>query len=210
MRFLSAHGALRSSAWRQWLLALLIQIAVVIVEIIAVNRPDSRALISDALHNSSDVLLLIMTAVPFMLAAKRYPKAQQITQARRASLVVNVVALVGSGLVGIMIGVESLHRLQPVHYDHAWPAAVTSLLGNILIYGVVRPFHHDHGSKVFGWHQLWDVGAALLAAITLWAGSRVNVPQLDSIACIGIGVAMCLHWPMVWLFERNGHHHHHD
>lgn len=206
---MQTNGVLSQTAWRQWLLALLIQIGVVIVEIMAIDQSDSRALVSDALHNSADVLLLIMTAVPFILAARRYPKARQITHARRASLVVNVIALVSSGLVGIMIGVESLHHLQPVQYEHAWPAAVASLLGNILIYGVVRPFHHDHGSKVFGWHQLWDVGAAMTAAIVLWAGTFTKTPHLDGIACIAIGVAMCLHWPMAWLFERNGHSHHH-
>lgn len=204
---MSEH-TLDRQAWRMWMLALLIQVAVVIVELIAIDRSDSRALISDMLHNSADVLLLMMTAVPFIMAAARQPDYRAIKRFQRATLIVNIIALTGSGATGILIGLETFNHHQPVHYEHAWPAAVASLVGNILIYGVVRPFRHDHGSKVFGWHQLWDVGAALTATVALWAGTRINVPQLDGIACITIGIAMCLHWPMAWLFERNGHHHH--
>ncbi|MBI2984238.1 MAG: hypothetical protein HYY50_01275 [Candidatus Kerfeldbacteria bacterium] len=188
----------RSSENRSWLLAFSLQTAVVILECWSAGRTGSRALWSDFAHNANDVLLLILTALPTWQRGWRQP-----------SLWVNIISLELSGLGAVLFGYRALHQVgSPVDYEHAWPVAVVSLVANLTIYGIVRPYRHHPHVQVFGWHQLWDVAAALSAAILLGAGSARPTLPLDAIATITIGCAMILHWPVTKLFERNNNHPH--
>ncbi|GEM_PF-2575958 len=195
----------RASVRRAWTSALVIQAAVIWFEYVSSGRSHSQALISDILHNSADILLVFMTAVPLVMR----PAPEIMKASKNFSVAINVIFLMAGGVAGVWIGIRALKDPQLVIYSLAWPAALASLIGNLLIYGVVRPFRHDHGARIFGWHQLWDVAAAMTATLALWFGSKINAPYLDAFASITIGVFMFCHWPVAMLFDRNGHNHCH-
>lgn len=188
-----------------WALALAIQAIVIWFEWISSHRSHSQALISDILHNSIDIVLVMVTALP--LVVRLEPRAQQA--AKSFSAVTNVVAFIAAGMAAIVLGLRSFDLPEQVIYSLAWPAAVASVVGNFLIFKIVEAFRQDHGAKVFGWHQLWDVGAALGAAVCLFLGSQFNLPYVDGVGSILIGVFMLLHWLVDATFNRNGHNHCH-
>lgn len=203
----SPHAADRRE-WITWGLVLIVQGVVARWEWLGSQQSHSLALLSDMLHNANDVLLIILTGVPaYALIFSSNQQPPRWTAAwRRLALIINVAALMGSGLYSIQLGVQHLrYANRVVDYHHAWPIAFASLLANLFIYLVLRPHHHHHDVRAFGWHQLWDIVSALAAAVLLWTGTRVVFPQLDAAISVLIGVAMTLHWPVTVLAERNGH-----
>ena len=152
--------------------------AFVVAELVFGYAANSLALISDAVHNFSDVIALLLAWAAGWLA-RRQPTEQHTYGYRRASI---LAALINAGLLLIAVGgiaVEAVNRIQE-------PAAVTgstvvwvAALGIVVNGGTALMFmrgrHGDLNIRGAYLHMAADAGvslgvvvAALLIMLTGW------------------------------------------
>src|SRR6201999_1657769 len=139
---------------------------------------NSLALISDAVHNFSDVISLLLAWAALWLARKQ-PTQQHTYGYRRASI---LAALVNAGLLLIAVGgiaVEAINRIQQPAAVAGWTVVLVAALG-ILVNGgtallFMRGRHGDLNIRGAYLHMAADAGvsfgvviAALLIMATGW------------------------------------------
>ncbi|WGS23676.1 MULTISPECIES: cation diffusion facilitator family transporter [unclassified Bradyrhizobium] len=152
--------------------------AFVVAELIFGYSANSLALVSDAAHNFSDVIALLLAWAGAWLAGKR-PTDTHTYGYRRASI---LAALVNAGLLLIAVGgiaVEAINRLREPTEVASWTVVWVAALG-ILINGgtallFMRGRHTDLNVRGAYLHMAADAGvslgvvvAALLIMATGW------------------------------------------
>ena len=152
--------------------------AFVAAELIFGYAANSLALISDAVHNFSDVIALLLAWGAAGLARKR-PTQQHTYGYRRASI---LAALINAGLLLIAVGgiaVEAINRIQEPAAVSGWTVVLVATLG-ILVNGgtallFMRGRHGDLNIRGAYLHMAADAGvsfgvvvAACLIVLTGW------------------------------------------
>src|SRR4051794_21292973 len=150
----------------------------VVAELIFGYAANSLALISDAVHNLSDVIALLLAWGAAWLSQKQ-PTSQHTYGYRRASI---LAALFNAGLLLVAVGgiiVEAINRLQEPAPVAGWTVVVVAALG-ILINGAtallfMRGRHGDLNIRGAYLHMAADAGvsfgvviAALVIMLTGW------------------------------------------
>src|SRR6266550_4629519 len=122
----------------------------VAAEVIFGYAANSLALISDAVHNFSDVIALLLAWAAGWLARKR-PTQQHTYGYRRASI---LAALVNAGLLLIAVGgiaVEAVDRIRAPADVAGWTIVVVAALGIVVNGGTALMFMRGrHGDHVDG------------------------------------------------------------
>lgn len=182
-----------------WVICIILQAALVIVEWQYQRLTHSGALLSDWLHNSSDVLQAFISGLPTFLLWFGLDGRWRWWRHRcsRLAEAVNVGALVGSGLWAIGLGWIKLHQSAVVDYDRAWPVAAASCGVNVVCFVLIHRFPAGR-ARTYAVHLFWDVVATFVAWLSLLRGAVAPDPLLDPLATIVIGLMMLLHWPVVW------------
>ena len=152
--------------------------AFVAAELIFGYAANSLALISDAIHNLSDVVALLLAWAAAWLSQKR-PTQQHTYGYRRASI---LAALFNAGLLLVAVGgivVEAINRLQEPAPVAGWTVVVVAALG-VAINGCtalmfMRGRHDDLNVRGAYLHMAADAGvslgvvvAALVIMVTGW------------------------------------------
>src|SRR6187551_2100244 len=150
----------------------------VIVELIFGYAANSLALISDAVHNLSDVIALLLAWGATWLAQKQ-PTQRHTYGYRRASI---LAALFNAGLLLVAVGgiiVEAVNRLQEPAPVAGWTVVMVAALG-VAINGFtallfMRGRHGDLNIRGAYLHMVADAGvslgvvvAALIIMLTGW------------------------------------------
>jgi cobalt-zinc-cadmium efflux system protein len=150
----------------------------VIAELIFGYAANSLALISDAVHNLSDVIALLLAWAAAWLSQKR-PTQQHTYGYRRASI---LAALLNAGLLLVAVGgivVEAINRLKEPAEVAGWTVVAVAALG-IAINGstallFMRGRHSDLNIRGAYLHMVADAGvslgvvvAALVIMLTGW------------------------------------------
>jgi cobalt-zinc-cadmium efflux system protein len=162
----------------------------VVAELAFGYAANSLALISDAVHNFSDVIALLLAWAASWLARKQ-PTDQHTYGYRRASI---LAALVNAGLLLIAVGgiaVEAIQRIQEPAAVAGGTVVVVAALG-ILINGAtallfMRGRHADLNIRGAFLHMAADaavsLGVVVAAGVIMWTGWQ----WVD--AAISLGIA---------------------
>lgn len=152
--------------------------AFVVAELIFGYAANSLALISDAVHNLSDVIALLLAWGAAWLA-QRQPTQRYTYGYRRASI---LAALFNAGLLLVAVGgiiVEALNRLQEPAPVAGWTVVVVAAIGIAINGGTALLFmrgrHGDLNIRGAYLHMVADAGvsfgvviAALVIMLTGW------------------------------------------
>jgi len=152
--------------------------AFVAAELVAGYAANSLALISDAVHNLSDVVALLLAWGAVWLAQKQ-PTQRHTYGYRRASI---LAALFNAGLLLVAVGgiiVEAINRLQEPAPVAGWTVVVVAALGIVINGGTALLFmrgrHGDLNIRGAYLHMAGDAGvsfgvvvAALVIMLTGW------------------------------------------
>jgi cobalt-zinc-cadmium efflux system protein len=175
--------------------------AFVVAELIFGYAANSLALISDAVHNFSDVISLLLAWAALWLARKQ-PTQQHTYGYRRASI---LAALVNAGLLLIAVGgiaVEAINRIQEPAAVAGWTVVLVAALG-ILVNGstallFMRGRHGDLNIRGAYLHMAADAGvsfgvvvAALVIMATgwLWVDPAISLCIAAVVLASGWGLA---------------------
>jgi len=173
----------------------------VVAELAFGYAANSLALISDAVHNFSDVISLLLAWAALWLARKQ-PTQQHTYGYRRASI---LAALFNAGLLLIAVGgiaVEAINRMQEPAAVAGWTVLVVAALG-ILVNGgtallFMRGRHGDLNIRGAYLHMAADAGvsfgvvvAALVIMVTgwLWVDPAISLCIAAVVLASGWGLA---------------------
>jgi len=173
----------------------------VIAELIFGYAANSLALISDAVHNLSDVIALLLAWAAAWLAQKR-PTQRYTYGYRRASI---LAALFNAGLLLVAVGgiiVEAINRLQEPAAVSSWTVMVVAAFG-IAINGstallFMRGRDGDLNIRGAYLHMAADAGvslgvvvAALVIMLTgwLWVDPAISLVIAAAVLASGWGLA---------------------
>jgi cobalt-zinc-cadmium efflux system protein len=175
--------------------------AFVVAELIFGYAANSLALISDAVHNLSDVIALLLAWGAAWLAQKR-PTQQHTYGYRRASI---LAALFNAGLLLVAVGgiaVEAINRLQAPAPVASWTVVVVAALGIVVNGGTALLFmrgrHGDLNVRGAYLHMAADAGvsfgvvvAALVIMLTgwLWIDPAISLCIAAVVLASGWGLA---------------------
>lgn len=123
------HGSLKG---RNLFLTVLLNVIITVAQLIGGIISGSMALLSDALHNFSDVLSLLITYIANRLALKKNTRKQTFGYQRAEILAafINSVTLIG---IAVFLGVEAVNRFitpEPIKSNIVIWLAVASIIIN--------------------------------------------------------------------------------
>ncbi|SDS07044.1 cation diffusion facilitator family transporter [Bradyrhizobium canariense] len=174
---------------------------IVAAELIFGYAANSLALISDAVHNFSDVIALLLAWGAVWLA-RRKPTQQHTYGYRRASI---LAALINAGLLLIAVGgiaVEAINRIKEPAEVASWTVVLVATLG-IVVNGAtallfMRGRHGDLNVRGAYLHMVADAGislgvvvAALVIMFTgwLWVDPAISLCIAAVVLASGWGLA---------------------
>jgi cobalt-zinc-cadmium efflux system protein len=173
----------------------------VAAEVIFGYAANSLALISDAVHNFSDVIALLLAWAAVWLARKQ-PTQQHTYGYRRASI---LAALINAGLLLIAVGgiaVEAINRIQEPADVAGWTVVLVATLGIVVNGGTALLFmrgrHGDLNIRGAYLHMAADaavsfgvVVAAFAIMLTgwLWVDPAISLCIAAVVLASGWGVA---------------------
>jgi cobalt-zinc-cadmium efflux system protein len=144
----------------------------VAAEVIFGYAANSLALISDAVHNFSDVIALLLAWAAVWLARKR-PTQQHTYGYRRASI---LAALINAGLLLIAVGgiaVEAINRIREPADVAGWTVVLVATLGIVVNGGTALLFmrgrHGDLNIRGAYLHMAADAGVSLGVVVAAFA-----------------------------------------
>jgi cobalt-zinc-cadmium efflux system protein len=175
--------------------------AFVVAELVFGYAANSLALISDAVHNFSDVVALLLAWGAAWLARKQ-PTSQHTYGYRRASI---LAALINAGLLLIAVGgiaVEAVNRIQQPAAVAGWTVVWVAALGIVINGGTALMFmrgrHGDLNIRGAYLHMAADAGvsfgvvvAALAIMLTgwLWIDPAISLCIAAVVLASGWGLA---------------------
>lgn len=167
----------------------------VVAELAFGYAANSLALISDAVHNFSDVISLLLAWAALWLARKQ-PTQQHTYGYRRASI---LAALVNAGLLLIAVGgiaVEAINRIQEPAAVAGWTVVLVAALG-ILVNGstallFMRGRHGDLNIRGAYLHMAADAGVSfgvVIVALVIMATGWLWVDPVISLCIAAVVLA---------------------
>jgi cobalt-zinc-cadmium efflux system protein len=162
----------------------------VVAELAFGYAANSLALISDAVHNFSDVISLLLAWAALWLARKQ-PTQQHTYGYRRASI---LAALVNAGLLLIAVGgiaVEAINRIQEPAAVAGWTVVLVAALGILVNGGTALLFMRGrHGGAYL--HMAADAGVSfgvVIAALVIMATGWLWVDPAISLCIAAVVLA---------------------
>jgi len=183
---------------------ILLNIIITASQIIGGIVGNSMALISDAMHNFSDVAALILSLVAIILANKEatYSKSFGYKRAEVLAAFVNSAVIIA---VAIYIIVESIQRLQVAQSLEInnelviWLAAVAIVANGLSVVFLASDAKHSMNMKSAFLHLLSDT---LFSVAVLGGGLAMKyygITWVDSILSILIGIYLiATSWKLLW------------
>src|SRR5690554_6629311 len=165
---------------------------------------NSMALISDAMHNLSDVAALIISLVAIILAKKEatYSKSFGYKRAEVLAAFVNSAAIIA---VAVYIIVASIQRLQitndlKINNDLViWLAGIAIIANGLSVLFLVKDSKHSMNIKSVFLHLLSDT---LFSVAVLGGGLAMkyySVTWVDGVLSIIIGIYLiATSWQLLW------------
>ncbi len=162
----------------------------VVVELIAGIRSGSLALISDAGHNFTDALSLVLAAIGFQLQSKPADSVKTYGYHRAGVLTafVNALTLVG---ISLFIFYEAWQRFRhPTHVQEwtmMWVATAALAVNAAVMWGLHRDKDHDLNIRAAFMHFFGDAVSSLAIILGAIAIHFTGLDIIDPILSVLIG-----------------------
>jgi len=173
--------------------AALFNIAIVLAEIIGGIFSKSTALLSDAVHNTGDVISMLFALIGSYMAIKS--KNEVFTYGYKRAEIVS--SLVNSTFIIIMGGFILFEGVKKIIYPHAinpkilLPVAIVGLLGNAFTLLMLHEHHHEHLNVEAAWvHIMADTISSVLVVILGILFFFKDYYFLDGVVSVGIAAYM--------------------
>src|SRR5579875_2819151 len=173
------HGASNAATQRVLRISLVATIAYVLLTLIAGLRAHSLALVSEAGHNASDALALVLSFVAVWFQTR--PATDRKTFGyQRAGVLAAFLNAIGLIVIAGWIAIEALRRFrhaEPVQPDLMMVVAAAGVLMNGVIAGLLWRVSHDVNIRSVFIHMLGDTlstaavivgGAAIVLTGRTW------------------------------------------
>jgi cobalt-zinc-cadmium efflux system protein len=181
------HGSARTSKLLR--VALLLTLGYIVVTIVAGLKAHSLALLSEAGHNLSDFLALLLSWVAVYLAA-RPPSSTKTYGYHRAGVLAAFVNAITLVIVAIYIFVEAARRMVspvPVHAGTMMAVAAAGVVMNGAIAAMLHGSSHDVNVRSAFIHMLGDTLSTASVIIGGWAILWTGRNWIDPALSFGIG-----------------------
>jgi cobalt-zinc-cadmium efflux system protein len=181
------HGSARTSKLLR--VALLLTLGYIVVTIVAGLKAHSLALLSEAGHNLSDFLALLLSWVAVYLAA-RPPSSTKTYGYHRAGVLAAFVNAITLVIVAIYIFVEAARRMVspvPVHAGTMMAVAAVGVVMNGAIAAMLHGSSHDVNVRSAFIHMLGDTLSTASVIIGGWAILWTGRNWIDPALSFGIG-----------------------
>lgn len=187
-----SHTHVRGSATRRVLIwSLAATLAFVVVELAAGVQAHSLALLSDAGHNFTDALALLLASFGVYLESKPADEIKTYGYHRAGVLAAFVNALTLLGLSGWVL-YESVLRLRRPEPVHQWTMLVVAVLGLILNAGIMWAMgsarHHDINVRSAFVHMLGDALGSIAIVIGAIVIRYTGWVRVDPVLSMLIGI----------------------
>ncbi len=162
-------------------ITIILNVIITLAQIVGGVVSGSLALLSDAMHNFSDVLALVIAYVANRLAAK--PNSKEFTfglkRAEILAALLNALVLVGIGIFLIVEAVRKLFHPEPIDSTLViWLGVLSIVLNSASVLLIKEDAHENMNIKAAYLHLLTDV--------------------MTSVAVVLGGIAMAL-WRIYWI-----------
>lgn len=185
----AGHG--HHTAEGKLLVSIALNILITVAELIGGILANSLALVSDALHNFSDVMALGMSY--FGERVKERPTTARMTFGfRRAETLIALINAVSLGAIAIYIFLEALERWQnpqPIIWQQVLWVGSIALAGNLISVWILRSEKERNLNLRSAFlHLFYDaisaIGVMASAVVIGWTG----LYSIDLVVSIGIGL----------------------
>ena len=150
----------------------------------------SGAMISDAVHSSSDVFSSIVVIIGVRISAKESDREHPYGHERLECVAAIVLSTI-LAITGLAIGYVAITKIVNCNYDEleipgllALVAAIISIISKESMYWYTRYYAKKLDSSVLmadAWHHRSDALSSIGALIGI-AGARMGYPVMDSVA----------------------------
>jgi cobalt-zinc-cadmium efflux system protein len=187
MHMHASHGGERTSKVLR--ISLVVTLAYIVLLVIAGIRAHSLALLSEAGHNLSDLVALLLSLVAVYLQA-RPPSATKTYGWHRAGV---LAALVNAGslvVISFLIFYEAIKRLrnpQPVHAGLMMGVAAIGVVMNGIIALMLYKSHRDVNIRSTLLHEIGDTVSTAAVIAGGWAILATGQYWIDPALSFGIG-----------------------
>jgi len=170
--------------------SLLVTLAYIVLLVVAGFRAHSLALLSEAGHNLTDLLALLLSLVAVYLEA-RPPSATKTYGWHRAGV---LAALVNAGslvAISFLIFYEALRRLrnpEQVHASVMMGVAAAGVVMNGVIAAMLYRAKRDVNIRSALLHEIGDTISTAAVIVGGWAILATGQYWIDSVLSLGIGV----------------------
>jgi len=181
------HGPGRTSKLLR--VALLLTLGYIVVTVVAGLKSHSLALLSEAGHNLSDFLALLLSWVAVYLGT-RPPTVTKTYGYQRAGVLAAFVNAVSLVVVAIFIFMEAVHRLSnpvTVHPGVMMTVAAAGVLMNGVIAFLLHASSHDVNVRSAFIHMLGDTLSTASVIVGGWAILWTGRSWIDPALSFGIG-----------------------
>ncbi len=178
------------------IIAIIGNVMLSVIKLLAGIIAHSNAMISDAIHSASDVFSTIVVIIGIKLASKESDKEHPYGHERLECVAAIVLAMV-LFITGIGIGMEALKNILQGNYSDlqvpgilALIAAIVSIICKEGMYWYTRYYAKKIDSSALmadAWHHRSDAFSSIGALIGI-GGARLGFPIMDSIASLVIFV----------------------
>jgi len=172
-------------------IAILLNIIITIGQIIGGIISGSVALLTDALHNFSDVIALILSYITNRLARRKSTK-QQTYGYKRAEIIsafVNSATLIAIAIYLIVEAVERFMNPKPVNYDIVIYFAIGSVIINFISVLILHKDSKENiNIKSAYLHLLTDVMTSIAVMIGGLLMKYYGIYRIDSILSVLIAI----------------------
>ena len=159
-----AHHTATHLSKKALILAISINAALTIVQIIGGIHANSLALITDALHNASDALALVLALVAIIIGERPADQKRSFGYKRAESIaaLINLTALI---LIGVFLAGKSIHHLLIPEDVHAptmiWIAAIALVIDTGTALLLKTHAHSSENMRAAFLHNVMDALASL-------------------------------------------------
>ena len=150
-----------SLSGKNLLFSIVLNIVITIAQLIGGFISGSLALISDAVHNFSDVISLVISYVANLLSNKKKQTKQYTFGYKRAEIIAAFINATSLIVIAIFLGIEAIKRFYSVNEIQAnlviWLAILGIAVNGFSVLLLKKDAHHNLNMKTAYLHLLTDM-----------------------------------------------------
>lgn len=185
------HGLSVRNNFTKILIAIALNCLITVAQVVGGVYTGSLSLLSDSLHNFSDVLALVICLLAFWLALKPY-SLQKTFGYRRAEILAAFINILFLIVIGLLLIKEAIERLfEPQIIDSPWVIylALFSFVLNVFCCFLLRPEKEKNLNFAAAYlHLLSDALTSLAVAIGAFVMIYSKAYWVDSVLSLGISI----------------------